>query len=105
MREITPLKLKFAEVAVPGSKSYTHRMLIAAALSNGQCTIHNPLESDDTNLTMAALRQLGVQIDKQVDRCVVIGRNGMLGAAEKPLYLFRQFRHLDALVNGRGGLS
>jgi 3-phosphoshikimate 1-carboxyvinyltransferase len=75
MREITPLKLKFAEVAVPGSKSYTHRMLIAAALSNGQCTIHNPLESDDTNLTMAALRQLGVQIDKQVDRCV-LGNSG-----------------------------
>jgi 3-phosphoshikimate 1-carboxyvinyltransferase len=52
-----------------------------------QCTIHNPLESDDTNLTMAALRQLDVQIDKQVDRCIVIGRNGMLGAAEKPLFL------------------
>ena len=36
MRAITPLqKPTHADVCVPGSKSYTHRMLIAAALSDG----------------------------------------------------------------------
>ena len=33
MREIEPIGQKYAEVTVPGSKSYTHRMLIAAGLS------------------------------------------------------------------------
>ena len=111
MREITPLKLKFAEVAVPGSKSYTHRMLIAAALSNGQCTISNPLESEDTNLTLEALRQLGVKIDKQMDHWVVNGRNGELGATGKPLFLgnsgtsMRLLTAVAALAEGEHVLS
>ena len=47
-------------VAAPPSKSFTHRALIAGALAQGTTTILNPLESDDTNLTIAALRRLGV---------------------------------------------
>ena len=38
-------------IQVPGSKSYTHRTLIAAALSNGVCRVDNPLRSEDTLLT------------------------------------------------------
>ena len=87
MREVKPLTHNYAEVTVPGSKSYTHRMLIAAALSNGRSTINNPLESEDTNLTMDALKQLGVRIEKDANRCTVFGQNGILGASPKPLYL------------------
>jgi len=87
MREVKPLKQKYAEVTVPGSKSYTHRMLIAAALSNGSCVLHNPLESEDTMLTLEALQQLGVQIEKEANGCTVFGRNGLLDATEKPLDL------------------
>jgi 3-phosphoshikimate 1-carboxyvinyltransferase len=49
-------------VIAPPSKSYTHRALIAAALAGGTSTVINPLVSDDTMLTMAALRRLGVPI-------------------------------------------
>jgi 3-phosphoshikimate 1-carboxyvinyltransferase len=111
MRTIKPLNNKYAEVAVPGSKSYTHRMLIAAALSKGQCIINNPLESEDTNLTLQALTQLGVQIDKQVGHWVVNGCNGRLGAAEKQLFLgnsgtsMRLLTAVAALAEGEHVLS
>ena len=87
MREVKPIRIHQAEVAVPGSKSYTHRMLIAAALSNGNCIIKNPLRSEDTNCTMNALMQLGVPIERQDDYCTISGRNGVLGATRRPLDL------------------
>jgi 3-phosphoshikimate 1-carboxyvinyltransferase len=43
-----------AVIRVPGSKSYTHRLLIAAALSDGRCRIGNPLRSDDIRFTLRA---------------------------------------------------
>ena len=87
MREVKPLKNCHAAVTVPGSKSYTHRMLIAAALSNGTCTIQNPLRSEDTLCTLDALKQLGVTIEEQGGCCTISGRSGILGATHKPLDL------------------
>ena len=48
MIKIKTQKIYDSEVIVPGSKSYTHRILIAAALSDGICTITNGLRSEDT---------------------------------------------------------
>ncbi|ROQ93349.1 3-phosphoshikimate 1-carboxyvinyltransferase [Desulfosoma caldarium] len=49
-------------VAVPGSKSVTHRALILAALSEEECVIENALDAEDTRITAEALRRLGVRI-------------------------------------------
>ena len=46
-------------VSAPPSKAYTHRMLIAASLSNGTSKIFNPLISDDTQATLEAVKALG----------------------------------------------
>ncbi len=63
MQTITPRPLKPENcVAVPGSKSFTHRMLIAAALAAGGSRLENPLHSEDTTLTARALGQLGAAI-------------------------------------------
>lgn len=35
-------------VEVPGSKSITNRALLMAALSDGECTLHSVLFSDDS---------------------------------------------------------
>jgi len=76
------------EINVPGSKSYTHRILIAAALSDGVCRIQNPLLSEDTLLTMQALRQMGIPIDdKSPNQIVVSGQSGRLIAGADPIYL------------------
>jgi len=50
-------------VSAPPSKAYTHRMLIAASLSNGTSKIFNPLVSDDTQATLEAVKALGAQTE------------------------------------------
>ncbi|MGQ9669525.1 MAG: 3-phosphoshikimate 1-carboxyvinyltransferase [Desulfosoma sp.] len=53
------------EVAVPGSKSVTHRALILAALAHEECVIENALDAEDTRVTAQSLRRLGVGIHWQ----------------------------------------
>lgn len=76
-----------SHVSVPGSKSFSHRFLMAAALSDGDCTIENCLISEDTLLTMGALRQMGVKIHVQGTRIQVKGKNGRFSASQKPVFL------------------
>ncbi len=52
-----------AEVAVPGSKSITNRVLVLAALADGPSTLRGALVSRDTELMAAALRSLGAAVD------------------------------------------
>ena len=80
MIEIHPGKIENATVSVPGSKSYSHRILIAAALSDGLCRIENVLESEDTLLTIGCLRQMGIAIDKSGNVYDIQGRGGDLEA-------------------------
>ena len=87
MIEVKPQKINDAVVGVPGSKSYTHRMLIASALSDGVCTIHNGLKSEDTTLTLEALRQMGVTIEIDGNKFIVHGTKGMLKPRTEPVYL------------------
>jgi 3-phosphoshikimate 1-carboxyvinyltransferase len=78
-----------ATIQVPGSKSYTHRTLIAAALSDGTCRVDNPLRSEDTLLTLKALEQMGVSMDDQpggkADRIVIHGRSGRFSPVTRPI--------------------
>lgn len=46
----------------PPSKSYTHRALVAAFLSNRECEVVGPLDSDDTRATRNGLRVLGARV-------------------------------------------
>jgi 3-phosphoshikimate 1-carboxyvinyltransferase len=72
-------------IQVPGSKSYTHRTLIAAALSDGICRVDNPLRSEDTLLTLKALGQMGITIDEQSDRIVIHGQSGRFSPVTQPI--------------------
>lgn len=109
MIEITPQKIKNCEITVPGSKSYTHRILIAAALSDGFCTIHNGLKSEDTLLTLGALRQMGIPIDVTDDKFVVHGANGAVKPCTDSIYLGNSgtsMRLLTAVAAlGKGGYT
>jgi 3-phosphoshikimate 1-carboxyvinyltransferase len=87
MIQIQPLNIDGGRVTVPGSKSYTHRVLIAAALSNGVCTVSNALRSEDTELTLTALKQMGARIDENHDRLTVNGCNGRLKSCQAPIFL------------------
>jgi len=85
--KIEPHPLGASRVSVPGSKSFSHRFLVAAALSDGDCTIENCLISEDTLLTMDALRQMGVSIRVEGEQIRVRGKRGRFSACQKPIFL------------------
>jgi len=87
MIEIKPGKIKDTTVSVPGSKSYTHRMLIAAALSDGRCNIKNYLRSEDTLLTLSCLRQIGTEIREETGHVNIQGAGGKFKPADHPIDL------------------
>jgi 3-phosphoshikimate 1-carboxyvinyltransferase len=87
MIEIKPGKIKDTTVSVPGSKSYTHRMLIAAALSDGGCNIKNYLRSEDTLLTLSCLRQIGIEIREEASDVIIQGTRGQFKPADHPIAL------------------
>jgi 3-phosphoshikimate 1-carboxyvinyltransferase len=63
------------EVFAPPSKSYTHRAITIAALSD-DCVIHRPLMSADTLASIRAAEALGANIETFEDRIHVKGVNG-----------------------------
>jgi 3-phosphoshikimate 1-carboxyvinyltransferase len=100
-----PLK-KEVSIRVPGSKSYTHRALIAGALSDGTCRLTGCLESRDTLLTRQALIQLGVEIEESGDTLSIQGTSGLLSPCRFPIYLENSgtsMRLLTAVATLGGG--
>ncbi|QTA87087.1 3-phosphoshikimate 1-carboxyvinyltransferase [Desulfonema magnum] len=87
MLEIKPRNIANAQITVPGSKSYTHRILIASGLSDGLCTIENALKSEDTLLTLGALKHLGVKTDVNDNNITIHGTKGILSPCDTPVYL------------------
>ena len=87
MIEIKPAGKIKAEVSVPGSKSITQRALIAAALADGESTLIGPLESEDTQYTAGALKQMGVTVDKEKHRWTVRGNGGKIATPGKEIFL------------------
>ncbi len=89
MLEIKPKNLTRSAVRVPGSKSFTHRVLIAAALAAGQSHIEGALFSRDTELTAAALSQFGAEIKADAENFSfnVKGTGGSLRPAAADIFL------------------
>ena len=60
---------------------------MAAALAKGESSILNGLKSEDTQLTIHALRQMGVEIVEDKDRWGVTGRGGRLCTEDEAIHL------------------
>src|SRR5947207_4948413 len=66
--EIVPLdKPVHAEITVPGSKSITNRALILAALAEGETTLEGALWSEDTQVMVECLQELGFMVNLAPD--------------------------------------
>ena len=90
MIEIQPLRKPLdATIAVPGSKSYTNRALLVAAMARGVSTLTGALFSDDTRYMSASLRKLGVKIDADEKRTTfaVHGNGGEIPVSAAELYI------------------
>ena len=59
-------------MALPGSKSISNRVLLLAAIADGETAITGLLDSDDTRVMLAALRQLGVAVSELAEGCVTV---------------------------------
>ena len=86
-------------LSVPGSKSYTHRLLIAAAMSAGCCTVHNALRSEDTDLTLGALRQMGVAIRARGPVLEIGGCGGRFRPTSDPIHLGNSGTSMRLLIS------
>jgi 3-phosphoshikimate 1-carboxyvinyltransferase len=90
MIEIQPITKKIdATVTVPGSKSYTNRALLIAALAGGCSRLTGALFSDDTHYMCEALRQLGIAVEANAERCTfeVVGNDGKSPVNNAELYI------------------
>src|SRR5688572_7042130 len=78
-----------ASVRVPGSKSYTNRALLVAALGRGSSTLTEALFSDDTRYMGEALNRLGlvVRADEAAGTFDVVGCDGHLPDVSADLYV------------------
>lgn len=77
---LKPISKIDGEVNLPGSKSFSNRALLLAALSEGTTRITNLLESDDTRHMLNALKKLGIHytLSKDKTECIVVGNAGPL---------------------------
>jgi len=87
MIEIAPVETINKTVTVPGSKSLTQRALIAAALADGKSILRDPLVSEDTDYSSAALIQMGVAIVKEKNCWHITGTGGRIATPEDDIYL------------------
>ena len=59
--DLAPIARVAGFVTMPGSKSISNRVLLLAALANGETVVRDALEADDTRVMLAALRALGIK--------------------------------------------
>lgn len=88
--EIQPLQQSLdAVVEVPGSKSFTNRALLVAALAKGKSRLNGALFSEDTRFMLEALRALGVSVVADSKSCTleVIGNGGRIPVNSAELYI------------------
>jgi len=105
--ELKPLGRASGSVRLPGSKSISNRVLLLAALSQGETEIGGLLDADDTRVMKVALEKLGVEFKNTS----VKGVAGTFPVKKAELFLgnagtaFRPLTAALALSNGEYHLS
>ena len=93
-------------VRLPGSKSISNRVLLLAALSEGETRVRDLLDSDDTRVMLGALKTLGVAWRKDGDDHLVTGVGGKFPVKAAELFMGNAgtaIRPLTAALALQGG--
>jgi len=85
--DLPPLAGAHGSVVLPGSKSISNRVLLLSALCRGRTTLHDLLDSDDTRVMLAALRQLGCGVQQDGTTVVIDGLDGQLPASALKFFM------------------
>src|SRR5271165_6075146 len=93
-----------ARAHVPGSKSLTNRALIVAALAQGSSLLRGALDCEDTQVMVAALRTIGVDVkhDSADSVIAVRGCSGVVPAHQASLVVANSgtsLRFLTAMLS------
>jgi 3-phosphoshikimate 1-carboxyvinyltransferase len=107
--DLGPISRAAGTVKMPGSKSISNRVLLLAALAQGETRILDLLAADDTEVMLDALARLGVRIER--DSATVHGVGGAFPVKSAELLLgnagtaFRPLTAVLALCGGEYRLS
>ena len=85
--DVPALRVVSGTVRLPGSKSISNRVLLLAALCDGQTTVRDLLDSDDTRVMLQALRQLGCGVVVDGTTAVIDGLGGRARQPRAELFL------------------
>ncbi len=85
--DLPPLAGAHGRVVLPGSKSISNRVLLLSALCRGRTTLHDLLDSDDTRVMLAALRQLGCGVQQDGTTVTIDGLDGQLPATALKFFM------------------
>lgn len=77
---LQPVRRLTGSVRVPGSKSLSNRMLLLAAMAEGETHLDHLLDSDDTRRMREALMALGVDMETRGSETRIGGQTGALWA-------------------------
>jgi len=75
------------DLCIPGSKSLTNRALLLAALCRNPVLLRGALSSEDTELMVAALRLLGVQVELEGDVLRVANQDKLFSTGAADLFV------------------
>jgi len=105
--DLPPLLSARGTIRLPGSKSISNRVLLLAALAEGDTEVRDLLESDDTAHMLEALEALGVGVQSLGNNAFrVQGAGGRFPVKEAELFLGNAgtaFRSLTAALALAGG--
>ena len=105
-KTIVPIKRLNGEITMPGDKSISHRAVMVGAIAKGKTTINGLLDCDDTNYTIRAFEDMGVEIRKKESATIITG-NSLRGLKKPkgPIYLGNSgtsMRILSGILAGQG---
>jgi 3-phosphoshikimate 1-carboxyvinyltransferase len=105
--DLAPIRRVSGTVKLPGSKSISNRILLLAALADGETRIHDVLDSDDTRYMLDALRKLDINCTEAgAHEIRVRGASGAFPQKRAELFLGNAgtaFRPLTAALALSGG--
>ncbi|MDJ0917516.1 MAG: 3-phosphoshikimate 1-carboxyvinyltransferase [Woeseiaceae bacterium] len=76
---VNPGPIRSGTVTVPGDKSVSHRALMLGSIADGETRVSGFLDGEDCLATLAAMRAMGVSIERPSDTELVINGVGRTG--------------------------
>ena len=103
-------------VRLPGSKSISNRVLLLAALADGETEVSGLLDADDTRVMREALSRLGIGLSERTQGVNIRGSGGPFAEKKADLFLgncqavtdygpLGELRHLQHLTMAGDGFA